>query len=552
MAPEAGSGATAFASLTIGDAVAIIAPGMTWRALCDWPPDVFAATSAILADSGAYRSVVCPPEGRSWPPVAESGSDEPWEILVPRWGVEWADRAAGSPGRDADTAGGATVPADGPPSGIARFAAVLDEAADSPVTGLDEPSNWPAVTALLGLHATADEACVGAGLASTTRFQRLALSMLDATGSLSRLPTDRVRVLPKLRPPESGITLRSISHNLAFDRSEVRTTWVRAPAPLGEALRPQQARLTLLLVPFPSNVHANDFRPVRGPILNMDQGRYGFFEYAPTEPLELDAVIDLAESAQRRVGSVHALVLPEAALDEAVVPVLQERLAAVGVPYLIAGVRRSSTPEEPFATNYAYIGGAGWHAAQHKHHRWRVGPSQVHQYHLGAALEPNHQWWEAIRIRRRSLTFVTTTEPEGLTICPLVCEDLARPDPVTDVIRAVAPTLVVGLLLDGPQLAARWPARYASVLADDPGSSVLTLTALGMCWRSQPSGFDPSRVIALWKDPHRGLQQIALAEDARAVALTAHRREVHVDAADGRSSTHPVTELVLSGLEQIA
>jgi hypothetical protein len=110
-------------------------------------------------------------------------------------------------------------------------------------------------------------------------------------------------------------------------------------------------------------------------------------------------------------------------------------------------------------------------------------------------------------------------------ICPLVCEDLARPDPVTDVVRSIAPTLVVALLLDGPQLAARWPARYASVLADDPGCSVLTLTALGMTQRSQPPGHARSRGIALWTDPHRGLQQIALAEAAHAVALTAHVRQ---------------------------
>jgi len=73
-----------------------------------------------------------------------------------------------------------------------------------------------------------------------------------------------------------------------------------------------------------------------------------------------------------------------------------------------------------------------------------------------------------------------------------------------------------------------------------------------MAWRSQPAGCAPSRVIALWKDPHRGLQQVALADDARAVALTAHQRQVEVVSADGRKSTQPVSELVLSGLDQIA
>jgi hypothetical protein len=57
-------------------------------------------------------------------------------------------------------------------------------------------------------------------------------------------------------------------------------------------------------------------------------------------------------------------------------------------------------------------------------------------------------------------------------------------------------------------------------------------------------------VIALWKDPHRGLQQIALADGARAVALTAHARSVAVPSADGRTGKD-VSELVLSGIEQI-
>ena len=476
-------------SLTIGDDVARIAPGMTWQALCRWPPDVFAATSTVLGDSGAYRCVVCPPEGMSWPPSGGEPDGLPWETVVARVGIEWGGWAAAlAISEDSE-------PAE-PPEAVGRLCSILDAADDSPLAELDDAANWPTVTALLELHAMADEACAGAGLASTTDYQRISLTMLEATGSLSRLPVDRVRVLPKLRPPESGITLRSLSHNLAFDRSEVRTSWIRTPEPPNHTGGSRQSRLTLLLVPHPFRVHANDFHPIRGPLLNMDASRYGFFEYAPTETLDPEWIVSLVDSARRRVGTIDAIVLPEAALDESVVPLVQGLLSEAGVPYLIAGVRRSATVEEPFATNYAYIGGAGWSAAQHKHHRWCLDSSQIHQYHLGAALDPNHRWWEAIHIPPRSLTFVTTAGSEGLTICPLVCEDLARPDPVTDVIRAVAPTLVVGLLLDGPQLATRWPARYASVLADDPGSSVLTLTALGMAWRSQPSGSDPSSVIA--------------------------------------------------------
>jgi hypothetical protein len=58
-------------------------------------------------------------------------------------------------------------------------------------------------------------------------------------------------------------------------------------------------------------------------------------------------------------------------------------------------------------------------------------------------------------------------------------EDLARPDPVGDLVRSVGPNLVIALLMDGPQLRARWSGRYAMSLADDPGSFVLSVTSLG-------------------------------------------------------------------------
>jgi hypothetical protein len=65
----------------------------------------------------------------------------------------------------------------------------------------------------------------------------------------------------------------------------------------------------------------------------------------------------------------------------------------------------------------------------------------------------------------------------------LICADLARQDPAADLIRAVGPNLLIALLMDGPQLSHRWPARYAAVPAEDPGTSVQTLTSLGMAER---------------------------------------------------------------------
>jgi hypothetical protein len=61
---------------------------------------------------------------------------------------------------------------------------------------------------------------------------------------------------------------------------------------------------------------------------------------------------------------------------------------------------------------------------------------------------------------------------EGATLASLVCENLAQIDEVANVVRSVGPMIVINPLPDGAQLSSRWSARYASVLADDPGSAV--------------------------------------------------------------------------------
>jgi hypothetical protein len=62
------------------------------------------------------------------------------------------------------------------------------------------------------------------------------------------------------------------------------------------------------------------------------------------------------------------------------------------------------------------------------------------------------------------------------TLTTLICEDLAWNDSCQELVHAIGPNLVFTLLMNGPQLKTRWPARYAKILADDPGSSVLSIT----------------------------------------------------------------------------
>ena len=129
-------------------------------------------------------------------------------------------------------------------------------------------------------------------------------------------------------------------------------------------------------------------------------------------------------------------------------------------------------------------------------------------------------WWEGIDLPRRELHFFCLDAFTAFTV--LVCEDLARPDPVADTVRSVGPNLVICLLLDGPQLRTRWSARYATVLADDPGSSVLTLSSLGMVTRSrlQEELHKESRVIGLWRDPNGPLTELELPKGSEALVLS--------------------------------
>ena len=195
------------------------------------------------------------------------------------------------------------------------------------------------------------------------------------------------------------------------------------------------------------------------------------------------------------------------------------------------------------------LGGRWWHYRQNKHHRWSLDEGQVLQYHLGGALHPRLRWWEAMEVPRRSIQFLELGG--GITIVAVVCEDLARLDTVADLLRTVGPTLVLTVLLDGPQLASRWTARYASVLADDPGSAVLTLTSFGMVERSRPGGHAPSRVVALWKDPARGIREIPLEPGAHGVLLSACVDRATRHSADGRWPADNTTHLRDVGVHQV-
>jgi hypothetical protein len=187
---------------------------------------------------------------------------------------------------------------------------------------------------------------------------------------------------------------------------------------------------------------------------------------------------------------------------------------------------------------------------QPKHHRWRVDDAQIQQYGLGGQLDPARDWWEHIDIEKRELQFFSLNS--WLNFCVLICEDLARQDPVGELLRAVGPNLVIALLMDGPQLEHRWPAKYATVLAEDPGSSVLTLTSLGMARLSRPPKKPESRIVGLWKDASGPAVEIDLPKEAAGAVLciTRQMREEHT--ADGRSDRGQSGYLRMHGVHYVS
>jgi len=147
-------------------------------------------------------------------------------------------------------------------------------------------------------------------------------------------------------------------------------------------------------------------------------------------------------------------------------------------------------------------------------------------------LSPKSKWWEYTSVNDRTLISYYCQQHK-VQISPLICEDLARQDPVAPIVRALGPDLIVALLLDGGQIKSRWPGRYASFLSEDPGSSVLTVSPLGMTLRADGTGYPPSRTVGFWSEPG-SYKELKLDEGKDGVVLTLEKSRMKQWTADGR------------------
>jgi hypothetical protein len=536
-------------------------PASTWRALAGtaitdeflaWPADLFALTDTILERSEVYRFVLSPPGGVKWPPDRFPSWSEAVEDASRRWSA-WLENRSGAI-----------------PDLLAEEWSVFRERAGVPLEHLAEGRDWRTCEALLTLHAIADEACAGLGVALDRSdgkgclYRARGRELLATTGSMARIQTHLLRVLPKVRTAPNGTSWRSFSRYACVHHPGVEARWYKVPA-RRSGTDPRARHSNLLLLPWPLRVRETDFRPLEGSAQRLAKEPFGFFQFEPSERLDLDLVSRVIVAAREEVDSVDVVGLPESAVDESEIDDLEALLDRHGVTSLMTGVRQHSPQPGVLPRNWVLTGfnsrlekgaspprstGEQWfHIRQDKHHRWSLDEGQIYQYHLGGALHPHIRWWEAMDVPRQAVRFIGLGD--DITLVSLVCEDLAQIDNVAEVIRSVGPTVVFTPLLDGPQLSSRWAARYASVLADDPGSAVLTLTSYGMVQRCRPRGRDSLPVIALWKDPVRGIREIPLEPGAQGVLLTVCGDLATRRTADGRWPVDNATEYFDVAVHQV-
>src|SRR6516162_2832125 len=268
--------------------------------LLEWAPDLFAFTDVVLDRSEAYRFVVSPPDGASWPP-----SEMPdWYLAVADASAGWCAWAEGS--------------GTGLPGLVAGEWAVVCERSATSLDELATGRAWRVCQALLTLHAIADEACAGTGPAVAdvprdgTRFRGRARELLARTGTLSRISRQRLRVLPRVRNPIGGPSIRSLSRYVCVRGPEGYAVWNRTPAGTVGPSGPVQEG-NVLMLPWPLRIDAEDFRPA-GAVERAGPEPYGFFEFAPGELLDLDLADRVLQSARDQQGAVDIVVLPESAL----------------------------------------------------------------------------------------------------------------------------------------------------------------------------------------------------------------------------------------------
>lgn len=532
--------------LTVGEFISKVFPkgtdgcGTSSAASIDqaphWPPDLFAVSALLIYRSSAYHRVAAGDRRFSTPP---DGC-----LLITDAEIKKFQSAGQGWSRSAKR-----------PKIVEQLWRQLLRSRNAPLSVTQsrentQPKWWRYAYALFAI---ADEACADVGYFHQSSASGTDRWVVEAAGVLLRgsakrkgrsfrhsshppsitsalVDTDVVCVQPKARTPDVGCSLRNLSHNVALlpPKGIMRVHWLAPPAaqPVEDT-----TTLNLLLIPFP---YAFDNSCVLSTVASSPGARseWGWFNLKqawlgadPTLIIRLVKSLLVAAESEDEKGEkdiINGILFPEYALNFPIYESLAEMLRDEhpSVQFLVSGSSSNCAPEDG---NYALASHFFVDASEHsqanspsermmatvsrpKHHRWSLEESQIKAYGLETSF-PNTgapkdaRWWEKIPLKPREIH--VNAVGGSSVFSAMICEDLARSDPAHEPLRAVGPNLVFVLLMDGPQLEWRWSARYSTGLAEDPGSSVLTLTSRALVerWNLSRSGTEtPSWSIAIWKD----------------------------------------------------
>jgi hypothetical protein len=527
-----------------------------------WPPDVFAVAGTIIEKSGCYTL--------AGPDRDNLAVHQDYLRCVTSIADTWRTDPTGL---------------FAPPDAVTDLWKQLLSFFD--VELIDVCRNQELCQVLFRLFAIADEACVGVGwdvlpglniFADFARFSfiqntvRPPKSLPHAPHSLCALISPQAAiVLPKTLTATVGCTVRSLSHHLALlpGITQVQPSWALAsvrPAP--ESTEP----VNLLVVPFPYKIKNESFYVSADPkplhsstqtaaYFGLDQQwLYDDSGTAITANQVLDELLLplITEARKKTRHGVHGIVIPECALSEELADALAIALVTADIHFFVTGILSKDVETgkprniaKTYVIDKANMGVVP--LEQSKHHRWRLNVAQNEQYALDFHSKSHaNKWWEDIDVSERKLPFFAFRRDMSMAV--LICEDLARSDPAMSVIRAVGPNLVLALLMDGPQIPQRWPGRYATVLAEDPGSAVLTVSCTAMVDRSNSTfiGSSKKRAVGLWRDTDENMQAIELEDKSVAVMLTLKPSIQKQHTLDARSDNFSCHKLTLDQVCQIS
>lgn len=539
---------------------------LNWRHPPVWPTDLFVTAAHIVHGSGLLNYFDPDPDSiaQSHTPLAFTLSAEERASCI-RAGRAWSEDP------------------EGPDLILDLWTSISNSAWNKPLRASTygqgsqpaPPAWWKNVLMLLII---ADEACVGLGAPPADEFpERWLVASFEnlSTRPFSggrkiraqayrarRQPTtygidtdpDVACVQPKGRISAVGCNLRNLTKNASYipPAGNLRCHWMQ---PIRSTTRESDEALDILIVPLPYQIEEEAFvtsltsgpdddkRPNWG---NFDLKQNWLSDRESVIKFTLEHVVK-AKKVLRK-NPLNGLIFPEYALDEELFNDICHEVKKIE-PHLEFAVAGSSSNCDGESANFVLT--ALWDVpasaklkngkssrylltSRRKHHRWRLSQDQIETYDLQRSLPPPASWWETHCIAQREIHLFHFRKTSVFTT--MICEDLARSDPCHDILRAIGPNLVFALLMDGPQLNSRWPGRYAATLADDPGTSVLSVTSMGLIERSNATRLYPeSRTIALWRDETGKSRELSLEKGAKTLLVSLAAKPAVDQTLDGRT-----------------